>query len=154
MKPEFFDLFIAKGLTLGCAESITGGLFSSSITQHPSASLFFKGGWIVYSNEAKVKLGHIKEKDLVKFSAISKEIAQKLAYNVMDSLQCDVGIAFVGNAGPTAQDNQPIGSVYMAIASKQKIVYYHDQLQGDRNTIQQQTLDLANERLVKFIQPL
>lgn len=154
MKPEFFDLFIAKGLTLGCAESITGGLFASSITQHPSASLFFKGGWIVYSNEAKVRLGNIKEKDLEQFSAISKEVAQKLAYNVVDSLRCDVGIAFVGNAGPTAQDNQPVGSVYMALASKHQCIDYHDQLQGDRNTIQQQTLDLANARLVKFIQPL
>lgn len=147
MKPTLFDRFIEKGLTLGSVESITGGLFGSWITKYAHASQFYCGGLIVYNNQAKERLAHVKKENLMEYKAISKEIVIELANNVLNQLDCDVVIGFVGNAGPSAQDDELIGSTYMAIASKTDTIVYHDQLDGNRNDIQNQLMQLADIRL-------
>ncbi len=151
MKPEFFDAFIKRSMTLGSVESVTGGLFGSWITYYANASQFYCGGLIVYNNHAKETLAHVDKENLKKYKAISKEVALELANNVLKQLECDVVISIVGNAGPSSQDNQPKGSCYMAIVSKHDHVVYDDQLDGNRNDIQNQLIRLADTRLNQWL---
>lgn len=151
MKPEFFDAFIKRNMTLGSVESVTGGLFGSWITSYANASQFYCGGLIVYNNHAKETLAAVNKETLEKYKAISKEVVLELANNVLNKLECDVAISIVGNAGPSSQDNQPIGSCYMAIVSKEDSVVYHDQLDGNRNDIQHQLIHLADTRLNQWL---
>ena|SRR5690554_4948374 len=152
MKPDFFDKFIERKMTLGSVESVTGGLFGSSITKYAHASKFYCGGLIVYNNLAKQQLAHVKKESLDKYKAISREVVLELANNVLKQLGTDVVIGFVGNAGPSSQDDQPVGSCYMAIVSKDDAIVYHDQLSGDRQHIQQQLNQLADIRLNMWLE--
>ena len=152
MKPQFFDLMILKQLTLSSVESVTGGLFASSITKHPKASQFYVGGFVVYNDDIKHRLAQVKRDTLRQYSAISKEVAIELANNTLAKTKSDICICLVGNAGPTAQDNQPVGHMITAIVSKHDMVVYQDDLKQTRIKNQKEIVRLANERLLAFIQ--
>lgn len=151
MKPAFFDRFIEHKLTLASAESITGGLFGANITQYPSASRFYLGGFIVYNDEVKHQLLGISREALKEYKAISKEIALSLANHTLERLKSDVALAIVGNAGPDTQDDQPLGRIYMALVSKDEAHVYQDDLKGERSAIQMQCVALANQRLNEYL---
>ncbi len=152
MKPVFFDLMIQKHLTLSSVESVTGGLFAYTITKHPKASQFYIGGHVVYNDNAKCHLADINLDLLHQFSAISKEVAIELANHTLKQTNSDLCIALVGNAGPTAQDNQPIGLMIMAIVSKDDMMVYQDHLKGTRINNQKEIVRLASQRLLAFIE--
>jgi PncC family amidohydrolase len=152
MKPLFFDLMIIKKLTLSSVESVTGGLFAYSITKHPKASQFYVGGVVVYNDDVKHRLADVNVDSLRQFSAISKEVALELANNTLVKTNSDVCIALVGNAGPTAQDDQPVGHMITALVSKIDMIVYHDDLNNTRIKNQKEVVRLANERLLAFIQ--
>ncbi|NLA78581.1 MAG: CinA family protein [Erysipelothrix sp.] len=151
MKPKYFERFIALDLTLASAESITGGQFAASITAYAGASQFYLGGTVVYNDDIKHRILHVSKSDLKRYKAISKEVALQLANHTLKTFQSDVAIAFVGNAGPTAQDQQPVGKCFMAIVSKEMRFIYEDNLGGDRNSIQTQCVALADQRLNKYL---
>jgi PncC family amidohydrolase len=152
MKPQFFDVMILNQLTLSSVESVTGGLFAHSITKHPKASQFYVGGFVVYNDDVKHRLTDVKLNTLHQFSAISKEVAVELANNTLTKTNSDICISLVGNAGPTAQGDQPVGHMITAIVSKNDLMVYHDDLNNTRIKNQKELVRLANERLLAFIQ--
>lgn len=152
MKPAFFDLMIDKGLTLASVESVTGGLFAHSITRFPNASKFYQGGLIVYNDKMKKILSDIDPLALKKHKAISKEIAIALANHILTKTDSDIAIAFVGNAGPTAQDKCPVGTMFTVIIDRQTTVVHHDQLVGSRIQNQKEIVALAHDRLLAFLE--
>lgn len=151
MKPAYFDTMIHKGLTLASVESISGGLFGWHITQHPHASRFYQGGLIVYNNHAKEVLAHVNPDLLTKYSAISKEVALDLAKGVLEDIQCDLVVSLVGNAGPGAQDDQPIGKCFIALVSKNHQEVNELDLVGSRIEIQHQLVALADQYINHWI---
>ena len=152
MKPAYFDKMIASGLTLASVESISGGYFAWHITQHAHASRFYQGGFVVYNNHAKEVLVHIDKELLLQYSAISKEVALALAKGTLEAIGCDVAVSLVGNAGPTAQDNQPVGKCFIALVSNNTQSVLEVDLVGSRNEIQQQIVDLADQQINHWIQ--
>lgn len=152
MKPAYFDKMIAKGVTLGSVESISGGLFAWHLTQHEHASRFYQGGLIVYNNHVKEVLAHVDKTLLKKYTAISREVALELAKGILEDIQCDVAVSLVGNAGPTAQDNQPVGKCFIALVSKNTQDVLEVDLVGSRNEIQQQLVELADQQINHWIQ--
>lgn len=152
MKPDYFDKMIHSGLTLASVESITGGLFAWHLTQHAQASHFYCGGSVVYNNHVKEVLAHVDKALIEKYSAISKEVALELAKGTLEDINCDVVVSLVGNAGPTAQDNQPVGKCFIALVSKNTAEVLEVDLVGSRNEIQQQLVDLADQQINHWIQ--
>ena len=105
-----------KGLTLGCAESCTGGLFGKRVTDVPGASEVFKGGVISYTNEVKTALLGVPAELLEEKGAVCAEVAQAMALGVRKALSCDLAISFTGVAGPGPDDRgNPEGLVYAAL---------------------------------------
>ena len=103
-----------KGLTLATMESCTGGLLSNTITDVPGSSEYFKGGFITYTNEAKVACG--VDPDLIaRHGVVSPEVAADMARAARERLQSDIGIGITGVAGPTEMEGKPAGTVFIAI---------------------------------------
>ena len=108
-----------KGLTLGCAESCTGGLIAKRLTDIPGASAAFKGGIVSYTNEIKADILHVPGHILEQFGAVSREAAAAMAEGARRALNCDVALSSTGVAGPDrdARDNE-VGTMFVAIAAR------------------------------------
>ncbi|MHA7109493.1 competence/damage-inducible protein A [Sunxiuqinia elliptica] len=112
---------LAKGkLTLGIAESCTGGNIAHMFTENPGSSVYLKGGIVAYSNEVKEALLHVQATTLEAHGAVSREVALEMAQGAMDALQTDYAIATTGIAGPDGgSEEKPVGTVWIAVVSKQ-----------------------------------
>lgn len=130
----------AMKYTIGAAESMTGGSFSSALTEVPGSSAVFKGAVICYSNAVKEAHLSVSKEVLQKEGAVSATCAKLLAINVKDSLQTDVGISFTGVAGPTALEGKDPGLVYIGIAILDDVKVFKLQLAGSRANIRERAL--------------
>jgi len=106
-----------QGLTLGAAESCTGGLIAKRFTDLPGASAVFKGGVVSYTDQVKHSLLGVPQALLDQFGAVSQPVAQAMAQGARQALDCDLALATTGVAGPGSDDRgNPVGLVYVALA--------------------------------------
>ena len=141
---------INKNLTITTSESCTGGMISSAIVHINGSSKIFKSSVIVYSNDMKSKLLNIPNDLITKNGAVSEIIAFNMAKNSLEILNADLSIAVTGIAGPTGGTiDKPVGLVWIAIGTKQKIITNKNQFYGNRLEVRQKTtyeaLILANK---------
>ena len=111
------DLLRKQGLTIGVAESCTGGLLGGRLTDVPGSSDVFHGGIIAYDNRVKVRQLGVAEELLERHGAVSEQVSQAMAEGVRARLAVDVGVAVTGIAGPGGgTPEKPVGTVCMAVA--------------------------------------
>ena len=138
--------------TLAVAESCTGGMVAQRITSVPGASRSFLGGAIVYSDELKHAFAGVSPEMIAEHGAVSEEVAKALATGIRLRTGATLGLAVTGIAGPTgATEEKPVGLVYIALSSAEKIESIEKNFRGDRNRVRewstQQALDLLRRRL-------
>ncbi|HVW31070.1 MAG TPA: competence/damage-inducible protein A [Acidimicrobiia bacterium] len=141
MEMVISDLLRDRGFTLGLAESLTGGLVGSRLSDAPGSSEVFKGSIVSYASEVKRSvLGVTAER------VVSAECAKQMAEGARRVLGADVGLAVTGVAGPTEQEGQPVGTVYFGLALPgREPEAVHAQLPGNRRLIRQfSTISLLN----------
>lgn len=131
------DQLRAKNLTLGFAESCTGGLASSLVTDVPGCSDIFYGSIVSYHNSAKQKILQVDKKTLIDFGAVSKPCVEQMADGARQVLGVDAVVAYSGIAGPTGGSNEkPIGTVAIGLSTSwaptQSEIF---QLKGDRTIL-------------------
>jgi len=148
------QLLASRGAMLGVAESCTGGLIASKITETPGSSQWFCGGVIVYSNELKQRLLTIDDNLLAQYGAVSAETARAMAVQTAARLKCDIVVAATGIAGPrggTAE--KPVGTVYLGLWYQDKVSERLYHFTGSRRQIQEKTahtaLDLVRRALLE-----
>jgi nicotinamide-nucleotide amidase len=125
-----------KGLTISTAESCTGGLIWETLTRVSGSSLVFKGGFIVYSNEAKIRFLNIDENLLQSKGAVSSEVAYNMAINVAKKFETPLSIAVTGIAGPTGGSSEkPVGLVYIGIFLNNNCSVFRHIFYGNRQDI-------------------
>lgn len=108
----------AKGLTLGTAESCTGGLMAKRLTDIPGASQVFKGGIVSYTNEVKAQVLGVPQHLLDQFGAVSQEVAMAMAQGARKALNCDIALSSTGVAGPDKDEwDNEVGTMFVAIAT-------------------------------------
>jgi len=106
----------APARTLAVAESCTGGLLAARLTDLPGASQYFRGGLVVYSNEAKVAQAGVARELIDAHGAVSAEVAVALADGARVALGADVGVGITGVAGPGGgSEEKPVGLVWLSI---------------------------------------
>lgn len=106
-----------RGLTVGTAESCTGGLMAKLLTDLPGSSAVFRGGVVSYTDAVKRGLLGVPEDLLAQYGAVSPQVAQAMAQGARSALGCDLALAATGVAGPDPDDRgNPIGLVYLALA--------------------------------------
>ena len=147
-------LLLKTGKTIAVAESCTGGLISSSLTNISGSSKYFKLGLVLYSNSAKSKLLRIGKKDISRFGAVSEEIAALMAKKVKTLSGAHIGLATTGFAGPNGGNKQnPIGTVYIALAYKDSVIVKKCGFNGKRiqikNKAKNRALSLIMQCLIK-----
>ena len=104
-----------RGLTVGTAESLTGGLVVAALTDVPGASASVVGSVVSYATRVKRDVLGVDADLLAARGAVDPEVAAAMASGVCRVLGCDVGLATTGVAGPDPQDGQPVGTVYVAV---------------------------------------
>jgi len=111
MEHAIATLLLERGLTLGLAESITGGLIASRLVAVEGASAWFRGGIVSYATAVKQDLLAVPEGPVV-----SAPAAIAMAEGARRQLGSDIGLSVTGVAGPTTQDDQPAGTVFVGLA--------------------------------------
>ena len=107
-----------RGLTLGTAESCTGGLIAKRLTDLPGASAVFRGGVVSYTNEVKTGVLGVSRTLLEEKGAVCAEVAQAMAEGARKALGCDLALSATGVAGPDGDGRgSPVGLVYIALAA-------------------------------------
>jgi PncC family amidohydrolase len=142
-----------KGATISIAESCTGGLISSRITDVPGASDYFEAGIVTYSNRAKERFLAVPHELLATKGAVSAEVAEKMAEGVRTATGADIGVSVTGIAGPgggTAE--KPVGTVYIGLATGEKSITRKHRFEGDRAAIKRHTAEEALKLLLEYLE--
>lgn len=114
---------IEKHLTITAAESLTGGQLQAALTSIPGASQAFMGGFVTYANYAKEKLLAIPAEVIDKHGSVSEQTAILMAEQAKQKLGADVGVSLTGVAGSDSLEGQPVGTVWIGIAYRNKAGY-------------------------------
>ena len=113
------ELLKKKKLTIAAAESCTGGLITSKLTDIPGSSDYVMDAIVAYSNEAKRRLLGVKAETIKKYGAVSKQTAIEMARGIRKRSKTDIGISVTGIAGPTgARPGKPVGLVWIGYSDK------------------------------------
>lgn len=143
------DIFIKKGMDLCLAESITGGLIASTLTNIPGASKYLHSSVVTYSPEAKELFLDLPD-DLMG-NLVSEETALAMALGIrLKTITC-VSLSITGNAGPEVLEGKPAGLIYMAIHRDSGVVTRKLELKGSRNAIREQAVVEALEFLLEEV---
>jgi PncC family amidohydrolase len=131
------------GCTLATAESLTGGQVAAALTGVPGSSKVYGGGVVSYATSVKIDLLGIPEELVAEHGVVSEECAAAMAESVRELLGADVGLSTTGVAGPDRQEDKPVGTVFIGVASDRGTTVVPLSLSGDRVSIQQQVVDAA-----------
>ncbi len=146
---QIHKLLIKNKKSIAVAESCTGGLLSNLLTQIPGSSKYFILGVIAYSNKAKENILKVPVNIIAKKGAVSINVCERLAKSVRLMAKTDFGIGITGIAGPGGGSKEkPVGTVFIAIDTKNKQICKKFNFTGSRITIRKKAALKALE-LVK-----
>ena len=135
----------ANGLTVSVAESSTGGMVGALITDEAGSSIYFLGGVIAYSNQAKERELGVSRELLDSVGAVSREVAEAMATGVRQRFGTNLAVSVTGIAGPAADaSSKPVGLTYIAVATETRCSSRQFNFTGDRASNRRQA---ANEAL-------
>lgn len=150
---EIVSVFTQKGLTLGTAESLTGGMIAASVAGVSGASAVLMGGIVSYDPRIKHELLGVDQQIIDTVGVVSQPCAWQMAEGAREALKVDVAVSATGLAGPTGGTPEtPVGTVFIGVSSKNQTKVDECHFTGDRQSIRRQSaahalqmaLDVAN----------
>lgn len=149
------QMLCARGYTISCAESCTGGLLTSTLTDVPGSSAYVMGSVVSYSNDVKSRILHVAEETLAAHGAVSPETARAMAEGVRDLMQTDVGVGITGIAGPGGgSPEKPVGLVYIAVSTLGKTSVEKNVFSGVRAEIKRAAVNKALAMVQEMIREM
>lgn len=124
-----------RGLTLGVAESLTGGAVSAAVVAVPGASRVLRGGVTAYRSEVKVSLLGVEAATIVEHGVVSRQVASEMARGARRLLGADAALATTGVAGPGPSDGLEAGTLVVAVAVGDVVVTRRVVLGGGREAV-------------------
>ncbi len=148
------DFLVARGLTIAAAESCTGGLLTSRLTDVPGSSRYVDRSVVTYSYESKTVLLGVPAALIAQHGAVSEPVARAMAHGVRMSSSVDVGVAVTGIAGPGGgTPEKPVGMVCIAVETHEVTRVRTVRFIGDREQVKfqasQAALDLVRRMLLR-----
>ena len=143
--------FIANHATLGLAESCTGGNIANHITRIPGASDYFKGSLVCYQNEIKEKLLGINPQMIERNGAVSELVVIEMVKGALAVLDVDYACAITGWLSPVANEQVPVGLVWVAVADKNRVKTKEFHFHTDRERNKEMATSMALLMIWKFI---
>ena len=152
LEQKVIHKLIAKRKTLALAESCTGGLLASRLTDVPGSSKCLKFCLVAYTNETKTKFLRVPASTIKKFGAVSEPTAIAMANGAQKQLKSNIGLSITGIAGPTGgTKRKPVGLVYIAINHNNETFCSKYFFKGGRGMIKQHTVKQALALLLKLL---
>ena len=149
---QIVEISTDKGLKIGFAESLTGGMIASEIVSVPGASSCFEGSVVSYSNEVKINVLNVDAEVIKSYGAVSEQCAKQMASGARKLLGADYSVSVTGIAGPAGgSDKKPVGTVYIGFSGGDDTFAEHFLFEGDRESIRLQTVKEAYKLLLKYI---
>lgn len=143
----------SQGLILATAESCTGGGVAQAITEIAGSSEWFECGFITYSNASKADMLDVSEALIVRYGAVSDEVAQAMAEGALANTNATITLATTGIAGPGgAVPGKPVGTICFAWAMAHRTFSERLVFQGDRHAVRQQTVAHSLAGLLRFLE--
>lgn len=143
---EVIKLAAEKGVKLGCAESLTGGLVASSLTSVSGSSKVFAGGIVSYMYSVKEKLLGVDPIHLKNYGAVNETCAKKMAEGAVAKLGCDLCVSTTGIAGPDKDEfDTEVGTVFIGFANKNDVRAKRYKFKGNREEVRAKTVDKTLE---------
>jgi nicotinamide-nucleotide amidase len=146
MESVVLQLLRERGMSLGLAESVTGGLVAGRITNVPGASDVFRGGIVSYASDVKFDVLGVPEGPVVSESA-----AASMAVGAQRVLACDVALALTGVAGPAEQDGMPVGALCIGVAIGDVVTTRTVRMPGQRDQMRQMSVITALDLLRRLL---
>jgi nicotinamide-nucleotide amidase len=145
-------MLAARSMKLGLAESCTGGLIGHRITNVPGSSRYLKGGIIAYSDKVKKQRLGVSEATLRAHGAVSEQTAGEMAGGVRRALNCDLGLAVTGIAGPDGGSSEkPVGTVCLGLATPEALFTRRYQLWGTRDWVKLLSSQIALDWVRRYL---
>jgi nicotinamide-nucleotide amidase len=126
----------SEGLTVGTAESCTGGAIAALLTSVSGSSDYFLGSVVSYANEVKQHVLNVSGSDLEQYGAVSRQVVEQMAKGALHVLGCDYAVATSGIAGPGGgTPEKPVGTIWIAVANKDTVLskVYHFTAMREQN---------------------
>lgn len=143
----------SQGLILATAESCTGGGVAQAITEVAGSSEWFECGFITYSNASKSDMLDVPEALIVRYGAVSDEVAQAMAEGALANSNATITLSTTGIAGPGgAVPGKPVGTICFAWAMAHRTFSERLVFQGDRHAVRQQTVAHSLAGLLRFLE--
>ena len=147
---DFHKVALEAGITIGTAESCTGGLVGKTLTDLGGSSGYYQGGIISYANTVKEQVLGVSAETLAVHGAVSEETAKEMVEGVFRVLRTDYAIATTGIAGPGGgSQEKPVGLVYIGIGTPRGITVYKEIFIGDRDSIRKSVAERAIQYVYK-----
>lgn len=151
MESVVSHLLIEKNLSIALAESCTGGLVTSRITDVPGSSRYLIGSVICYNNRVKTREIGVPEEIIVDYGAVSKETAKAMAIGIRTKFMTDIGVGITGIAGPGgATDKKPTGLVFIAIDGNHGSKCFRYNFSGERTDIKYRASQMALDIIRRY----
>lgn len=142
-----------RSLTLGLAESCTGGLVAGRVTSIPGSSAYFMAGFVTYSNSAKTKFLAVPDRLIKQHGAVSDAVARHMAKGVRETAGADIGISITGIAGPAGgSPEKPVGTVFVGLATIKNVCVRKFLFNGSRHKIRKQSSVEALTILLDYLE--
>ena len=149
---EIGALLTEKNFTIACAESCTGGLLTSKLTDVAGSSAYVKGAVVSYSNEIKNSILHVKEETLKNFGAVSEQTAKEMAANIRQIFNTNIGVSITGIAGPSGGNSEkPVGTVYIGVSDSNGEKIQRFQFGGTRTEIKEKSVESALKMIKDYL---
>ncbi|MEA3553731.1 MAG: CinA family protein [Campylobacterota bacterium] len=150
---EFQNYLKQNNQTVTCAESCTGGLIASMITEISGSSSIFKGSIVTYCNEIKEQELNVQKNTMIKYGVVSCEVVEEMLKGVLKKFDSDYAMAVSGVAGPTGgTEAKPVGTVVVGVMNakgdKEISIY---RFSGDRREVQIQAAKTAFKKNFKIL---
>ena len=143
LSKKILNKLILKNISVSTTESCTGGLLAYNFVKNTDSSKVFKGGYITYSNEMKVKELKVKKVSLKKYGAVSYQIAEEMVEGLYKNNKTKICISTTGIAGPGGStQKKPVGLIYIGIRINKKNIILKKNFKGTRIQIQKNVLIL------------
>lgn len=145
-------LLYGSGMTIGTAESCTGGSIASLITSVPGASDYFSGAVVSYAVQVKESLLGVPPETIEQFGVVSEEVARSMAEGIRNRIGCTYSVSTTGLAGPDGDERNPVGTVCIGLSGPRGTVSLKETFPYDRNENIRHFTALAARMLLSFIE--
>ena len=152
LSKKILNKLILKNISVSTAESCTGGLLAYNFVKNTDSSKVFKGGYITYSNEMKIKELKVKKVSLNKNGAVSYQVAEEMIEGLYKKNKTKLCLSTTGIAGPGGSTkNKPVGLIFIGIRINKKNIILKKNFKGTRIQIQKKCINFILRYLDNLI---